>query len=101
MSENVPGEKPGPTTHYTVDGTLQTTTLEAMTPREILEDARIDPRTHSLCRIERGQRIPCPSLDQPIPIREHAQFVSVRSERNPEDRNSEESAGQPTGRATR
>jgi hypothetical protein len=82
MSKRVPGEKPGPITHYTVDGKLQATTLGAMTPREILEDARIEAQTHSLSRIERGRRVPCPSLDQPIPIQEHAQFASVRS--NPE-----------------
>jgi len=86
MSKQVPGEKPGPTTHYTVDGRLQTTTLEAMSPREILEDARLDPRTHSLCRIERGKRFPCPDLDRPIPIGEHAQFVSASSVQGAEKR---------------
>jgi hypothetical protein len=70
MSEQVSGEKPGPTTHYTVDGELQTTTLEAMTPREIMEDAGIDPQTHSLTRAGRPPR-PLPRPTHPNP-RTHA-----------------------------
>ena len=76
MSEKVPGEKPGQTTHYTVDGALQTTTVETLTPREILEDAGIDPQTHTLSRVEGDRRVPCLDLNQPIPIGEHAQFVT-------------------------
>jgi len=80
MSEKVPGEKPGTTTHYTVDGSLQTTTLEAMTPREILQDAGLDPQTHSLRRVEGGQRIPCDDVNRPVPIWEHEQFVTSEKE---------------------
>jgi len=83
MSEKVPGEKPGVITHYTVDGTLQTTTLEAMTPREILQDAGLDPQTHSLSRVEGGKRMPFLDVNRPVPIREHEQFVTADKEAPP------------------
>ncbi len=80
MSAKVPGEKPGLLIHYTVDGEIQSTTDETLTPREILEDARIDPSTHYLMRVEGGHRQSFKdNPDEPITLDEHMQFVSVEA----------------------
>jgi hypothetical protein len=78
MSAKVPGEKPGLLIHYTVDGKLQSTTDETLTPREILEDAGLDPATHYLARVVNGRWQSCKDRpDEPIVMDEHLQFVSV------------------------
>ena len=75
MIERTPDEKPGPIAHYTVDGSLQSTTLEELTPRDILSNAAIDPETHYLVRI--GGRSYRDDPDQPIRVEEHMEFKSV------------------------
>ena len=78
MIERTPDEKPGPITHYTVDGSLQSTTLEELTPRDILSNADIDPETHYLVRVDgpngRSYR---DDPDRLIRIEEHMKFKSV------------------------
>ena len=80
MSEKVPGEKPGLLIHYTVDGETQSTTDETLTPREILEDAGIDPTTHFLARVEDGRwRSFRDNPDEPIHMDEHMTFISMNA----------------------
>jgi len=78
MSAKVPGEKPGLLIHYTVDGEIQSTTDETLTPREILEDAGLDPATHYLARVvDRGWHSYKDTPDEPIVMDEDMQFASV------------------------
>jgi len=78
MSAKVPGEKPGLLIHYTVDGNIQSTTDETLTPREILEDAGLDPATHYLARVIDGRRHSYKDTpDEPLVMDEHMQFVTV------------------------
>ncbi|MBI1917548.1 MAG: hypothetical protein HYS12_22855 [Planctomycetes bacterium] len=78
MSAKVPGEKPGLLIHYTVDGEIQSTTDETLTPREILEDAGLDPATHYLARVANGRWQSFKDApDTPIVMDEDRQFVSV------------------------
>jgi hypothetical protein len=75
MSEKVPGEKPGLLIHYTLDGEIQSTTLEMMTPREILSEAGFDPKSYTLIEVEGDLRQALFDLDRPIPIRAHMKFA--------------------------
>jgi hypothetical protein len=77
MSERVPGEKPGPLTHYTIDGKRHVTTLDVLTPREVLTAAGLDPATHALARVEGGRKRLFRNPDEPIPVAEHMEFVSM------------------------
>jgi len=78
MSRRIPGEKPGLLIHYTVDGELQSTTVETLTPREILSNADIDPDTHYLIRVDgRDGESYRDNPDQPIHIDEHVAFKAV------------------------
>ena len=78
MSTKVPGEKPGLLIHYTVDGEIQSTTDDRLTPREILEDAGLDPATHYLARVANGRWQSFKDKpDEPIVMDEDMQFVSV------------------------
>jgi hypothetical protein len=79
MSEKVPGEKPALLIHYTIDGDIQSTTDEKMTPREILREAGFDPDSYSLIEVEGGRRRERFDLDEPIPILEHMKFVTAKS----------------------
>ena len=78
MSAKVPGEKPGLLIHYTVDGEIQSTTDDTLTPREILEDAGLDPATHYLARVADGRWQSFKDTpDEPIVMDEDMHFVSV------------------------
>jgi hypothetical protein len=79
MSRKVPGEKPGLLIHYTVDGEEEATTQEALTPRDILESAGLNPETHVLVAVTDGRRHEFRGrLDEPISLHEHSKFLSEK-----------------------
>ena len=75
MKESVVPEKPGPIVHYIVDGSEQSTTVEYLTPQQILDAAGIDGNTHWLAELQAGRKIACG--DRPIRIRDEMKFVSM------------------------
>lgn len=67
-----------PTFQYTVDDEPQSTFEHNLTPRQILQNARIDPATHYLVEIKGQHKESYQNkMDEFIHMHEHMKFVSV------------------------
>jgi len=67
-----------PTFQYTVDDEPQSTSEQNLTPRQILQNAEIDPATHYLVEIKGQHKESYQNkMDEPIQMHQHMKFVSV------------------------
>ncbi len=63
---------------YTVDGEPQQTTSHELTPRQILENAKLDPSQRYLLELHGKEQVSYKDkLDTPIHMHEHQKFITA------------------------
>jgi hypothetical protein len=73
-----------PQFNYTVDDESQTTSSHELNPKQILENAGIDPASHYLVQIEGNHRVSYQNdPNQQIHMHENMKFISVSTAPTP------------------